>query len=161
MTFYGEPFVPIYKPGDTLAIAGKAYKVKEVRQAFPFIYKLTNITTDTSVDLKDAGLKGKENELLQVWLKLYGACKFAIRIEGAGGPVVGGYGGAMRYADENTPANMLSFFIFEDKYGWLYLTASPIVIPAWFKLTAAGYVYYVEETMEKPVSYPPYISSPR
>jgi len=159
--FFGEPYAPIYKPGDTLQIAGKAYEVKEVKPAFPFRKKYTNITIDRSIDLKDEGLKGKPGELLHVWLRLSGPCEALIRIEGAGGEVAGGYAGTEKYADEDTPLNMLSFFIFEDKYGWLYLTAKPIITPAWLQIEAQGFVYIVDETTKAPVSFPPYISAKR
>jgi len=159
--FFELEFKPIYKPGDTVQIAGEAYKVKEVRQAFPFRYKATNVTADTTVDLKEQGLKGRTGELLHVRIRNLGPCTFTYRVEGAGGPVVGSYAGAERSADEDTMANLLEAFIFEDKCGWLYVAAKPIVSPAWFQIKAEGYLYIVEKTAEKAVSYPPYISEKR
>jgi len=156
--FFSQPYVPVYKPGDTLQIAGKSYEVVEVRPAFAFRKKYTNLTTDKTIDLKEDGLKGKSNELLHVWLKLRGPCQTLIRLEGAGGDVVGGYAGTEKYADENTPENLLSFFIFEDKRGWLYLVAKPLIVPAWLQIEAQGFVYLVRETDKAPVSFPPYIS---
>lgn len=159
--FFAQPYAPTYKPGDTLQIAGKAYEVKEVRPALPFRKKYVSLTSDRSIDLKEEGLKGKAGELLQVWLRLRGPCEVLIRVEGAGGEVAGGYAGTEKHANEDTPTNMLEFFVFEDRYGWLYLVARPIVVPAWLQVEAKGFVYLVSPTTKPPVSYPPYISAPR
>ena len=151
-------FEPLYKPGHTVQIAGESYKVKEVRPAFPFTYKATNIASDTTVDLKDAGLKGATGELLHVRVRVLGPCQFTFRVEGAGGPVVGGWGGREVMMDEGTE---FEAFIFEDRYGWLFVKAVPLITPAWFQVRAEGWVYLLEKTTEKPVSYPPYISEER
>jgi hypothetical protein len=50
--------------------------------------------------------------------------------------------------------------IFEDKVGWLYAKVIPLVVPAWCRLRAEGYVYRVKKATAKPQTYsvPAYIS---
>jgi len=161
MPFFEPEFRPLYKPGDTVQIAGKSYRVREVRQAYPFRFKLVNLTKPVDISLKDAGLKAKEGELLHVRLRFKGPCTVTVRIEGAGGPVAGGYGGVERQADESVPENLNEFLIYGEKIGWLYLVVYPLVVPAWLQVVAYGYLYIVEETGERAVSYPPYIAERR
>jgi hypothetical protein len=158
--FFTEKFEPRFKPRENVQIAGEFYEVVETRPMFAWDYKLTNITADTTVDLKEAGLKGLENELLNVRVKIQGPVKVLFRLEGAGGPVFGGWGGAERTADERTSPQLLEFLILGETYGWLYAKITPITSPAWCKITAEGYVYIVKKLAKAPATYstPAYIS---
>ena len=134
-----EPrFEPRLKPREVVQIAGRFYEVVETRPMLPFHFKLTNIVAETPVTLTDHGLKGLENELLNYRLRVCGPVKLIIRIEGAGGPVYGGWGALERTADESTPENLLEFVQLADRYGYPYILIRPIVTPAWCKLTAYG-----------------------
>jgi hypothetical protein len=151
--FFEEPFHPRLLPRENIQIAGEFYEVVEVRPAFFFDYKVEKITSEIELNLKDLGLKGLEDELLNLRLKIHGPVQLLIRIEGAGGPVYGGWGGAERLADERTPPNLLEFLIFGEKYGWIYCRVRPIVVPAWLKLSAYGYVYLVKKLARPPSTY--------
>jgi hypothetical protein len=153
-------FEPRLKPREAIQIVGKYYEVVETRPMFPLDIKLTNITTEQSIDLRDYGLKGTRDEVLNYRLKVLGPVKLTIRVEGAGGPVYGGWGALERTADERTPENTLEFIQLGDVSGWLVAKITPIVTPAWCKLIAHGYVYVVRELARAPGTYmvPPYIS---
>jgi hypothetical protein len=155
-----EPrFEPRLKPREAIQIAGKYYEVVETRPMLPFHYKLTEITAEVSLSAPDLGLKGLENEVLNYRLKIYGPVKVSIRIEGAGGPVFGGYGNTERFADEATPESLMEFVQLSDRVGYPYITASPVATPAWLKILAYGWVYVVREAARPPATYmvPPYI----
>jgi len=158
--YYKVQLTPKFLPGQNVQIRGEWYKVLEVRPALTWEYKKTEITEAITVDLKKEGLRGKAGELLDIRLRIFGPCKVEIRIEGAGGPVVGGFGGEPYFADERTSPNLLQFLIFEDRYGWLWTKVDPIISPAWLKLSAEGFVYIVEKLKERPKEYsiPPYIA---
>lgn len=154
---YHAELEPTLLPGHVTQVAGQAYKVKETRPAYPWTHKETNLTSDTSVNLKEEDLKGEKGQLLEMWLELQGTCQFTMRLEGEAGDVLGGWGGKERSATEDTPQNMAKAWIFGENYGWIQLTATPVITPAWFKVKASGYVYQVEKTTEEPVTIPAYI----
>jgi hypothetical protein len=156
-------FEPRLKPREVVQIAGKFYEVVETGPMLPLDIKLVNIAAETSIDLRNYGLKGTKSELLNYRLKIYGPVKVVFRVEGAGGPVYGGWGALERVADESTPENMLEFMQLGDTYGWLVAKITPIVTPAWCKLKAYGWVYVVREVARPPATYmvPPYVSAPR
>jgi len=158
--FYKIELTPKYLPGNNIQVRGEWYRVREVRPALFWEYKKTNITEAFTVDLKDEGLKGNPGEFLDARLEIFGTCTLEFRIEGAGGPVFGGFGGKVRLADERTSPNLLQFLIFEDKYGWVWAKVNPIITPAWVKLRAEGFVYLVEKLKERPTEYsmPPFIA---
>ncbi len=156
-----EPeFKPRWLPKQYVKLDGKYYEIAEVRPAFSWEYKRTNITAEYDEDLKEKGLKGLKDELLDVRLKIYGPVQVVLRVEGAGGPVFGGYAATEKYADERTPTNLLEFLIFGEVRGWLYARVVPVTTPAWVKLRAEGYVYKVREYSGTPSQYStlPYIS---
>jgi len=157
--FFEEPFLPRLKPRECIQVASEFFEVEETRPMLAWDYKLTNITAETEVNLKDAGLKGLENELLNVRLKIHGPVQCLFRVEGSGGPVFGGWGGAERLADERTSPQLLEFLILGETYGWIYARIRPIVTPAWCKISAEGYVYIVKK-VAKPAVYtvPAFIS---
>jgi hypothetical protein len=128
----------------------------------PFELKLAGITTEQSIDLRDAGLKGLENELLNYRLKILGPVKVTIRIEGAGGPIYGGWGAFEKFADERTPEHQLEFLQLGDDVGYLVVRVVPIASPAWLKLKAYGWVYIVRKAVKAPETYavPPFIAYP-
>jgi hypothetical protein len=159
--FFYKEFNPRLKPREFIQIRGEYYEVTEVRPMFPWTFKLTELTDikGYDVDLKERGLKGGSGELLDVRIRVDGPVKVMFRIEGAGGPVLGGFATYERFADENTSENLIEALIFEDKVGWLYARIIPIIVPAWCRLKAEGYVYKVRKTT-KPQMYtiPAYIS---
>jgi hypothetical protein len=152
-------FEPRLKPREAVLIAGRYYEVVETRPMLPLDIKLTNITSELYIDLRDYGLKGTRDEVLNYRLRVLGPARVTIRVEGAGGPVFGGWGALERVVDERTPENMLEFVQLSDTSGWLVAKIAPIVVPAWCKLTAYGYVYVVRELARPPVTYmvPPYV----
>jgi hypothetical protein len=156
-------FEPRLKPREVVQIAGKFYEVVETRPMLPLDIKLVNVVSETMVDLRDYGLKGTRSELLNYRLKVYGPVKVVFRVEGAGGPVYGGWGALERTADESTPENMLEFMQLGDTHGWLVAKITPIVTPAWCKLKVYGWVYVVREVASPHATYmvPPYVSAPR
>jgi len=160
--FYQVEFKPKWLPRQAVVIAGEYYEIVEVRPAFEWSYKATNITAETEVNLKEKGLKGLENELLDVRLKIQGPVQVLLRVEGAGGPVFGGWGGEERYADERTKPQLLELLILGDVKGWIYARIKPIVTPAWCKLSAEGFVYIVKKLPKAPTQYsvPAYIAKP-
>jgi len=158
--FYKVELTPKYLPKQNVQIKDEWYEILEVRPAFFWEYKKTNITAAYEVDLKAEGLKGKANELLDIRLQIFGQCKLEIRIEGAGGPVIGGFGGAIRMADERTSPNLLQFLILGEDVGWIWAKVEPIITPTWLKLRAEGFVYIVKKLPAKPKEYslPPFIA---
>jgi hypothetical protein len=160
--FFDPEFSPRFKPKEFVMIRGEFYEVVETRPMLPFEYKLTNITSELNIDLKDAGLKGLENELLNYRLKMFGPVKVVIRIEGVGGPIYGGWGALEKVADERTPENALEFLQLGDKVGYLVVRVAPITSPAWLKLKAYGWVYIVRKAERVPETYavPPFIAYP-
>jgi len=137
--FYSEKFEPRFKPREYVQIAGEFYEIVETRPMFRWDLKLTNLTSIVEYSLKDQGLKGIENELLNYRLKIHGPVKILIRIEGSGGPLVGGYGAYEKPSDETTPSEHLEFLTLADKYGWLYIKIMPLTtphMPGWCRLTA-------------------------
>jgi len=143
-------------------IAGEYYEIEEVRPAFPWEWKSTNITAEISVNLKEKGLRGLENELLDVRLKIQGPVRVLLRVEGAGGPVFGGWAGQERLADEDTPSQLLQLLILGEVKGWVYAVIRPIVTPAWVKFSAEGFVYLVKKLPKAPAQFsvPAYIAKP-
>jgi len=160
--FFQPEFRPKWLPRQAVVIAGEYYEVEEVRPGLRWEWKSTNITEETEVSLKDKGLKGLENELLDVRLRIQGPVQVLLRVEGAGGPVFGGFGGEERWADEDTPSQLLEFLILGDVKGWIYARIKPIVTPAWVKLSAEGFVYLVKKLPKAPAQYstPAYIAKP-
>jgi hypothetical protein len=153
-------FSPRLKPGEAIQIKDEFYEVEETRPIAPWELKLTNITSIRDVDdLRDYGLKPAKNELLNYRLKIMGPVRVAIRIEGAAGPVYGGWGAAEKVVDERTPENLLEFMQFGEDIGWLHLRIYPIVTPAWLKLRAEGYVYVLRRLPTRPPRFlvPPFI----
>ena len=69
---YHAELEPTLLPGHVTQVAGQAYKVKETRPAYPWTHKETNLTSDTSVNLKEEDLKGEKGQLLEMWLELQG-----------------------------------------------------------------------------------------
>ena len=159
--FYEEPFSPRLKPREFIQVADEYYEVVETRPMFPWELKLTNITAEVDVDLKEKGLKALKDELLNVRLRIQGPVQVLFRVEGAGGPIFGGWGAAERWADERTPPHLIEFLVLGETKGWLYAKVRPITVPAWLKLTAYGYVYVVRKTSARPSVYaiPAYIAS--
>jgi hypothetical protein len=151
--FFEEPFAPRLKPRENIQVAGSYYEVVEVRPMLPFEVKRTNITAEADVDMKAEGLEALENELLNYRLSIRGPVQALIRVEGAGGPVFGGWGKAERLADERTPPSLLEFVQLADKVGWPFIKLRPIVTPAWCRLSACGYVYVVRELPKAPAAY--------
>ena len=160
---FESKFEPRLKPREYIQIAGKFYEVVETRPMLPFHYKLTGITGVATISAPDTGLKGLENEVLNYRMKIYGPVQVSIRIEGSGGPVFGGYGNIERLADESTPESLLEFVQLSDRVGYPFITATPLITPAWLKIVAYGWVYKVEEAKTKPATYmvPPYIYTER
>jgi hypothetical protein len=146
-------FNPRLMPRENIQIASDFYTVKEVRPAFPFVHKITNITQSTVVDLREQGLFARNNELLDVRMNIQGPVQIEFRIEGSGGDIFGGWGNRPRVADEDTPQHLLEFLILGRDYGWLVLNITPIVTPAWVKLSTIGYVYVLEPLTKPPATY--------
>jgi hypothetical protein len=160
--FFYKEFNPRFKPREYIQIRGKFYEIKECRPMLPWTLKLTNITSNTVLeDFRSQGFKAKNNEILDIRLRIDGPVKVLLRIEGAGGDVFGGWGAFERYADDTVSSNMLENLIMGDAIGWLWANIVPLVIPAWCRLRAEGYVYIVEEVTAKPQTYatPAYIAS--
>jgi len=160
--FFYKEFNPRFKPREFIQIRGKFYEIKECRPMLPWTLKLTNITSNTVLDdLKNQGLKARNNEILDMRLRIDGPVKVLFRIEGAGGDVFGGWGALERHADDTVPDNLLENLIMGDSIGWLWVNIVPLVVPAWCRLRAEGYVYVVEEATVKPQTYatPAYIAS--
>jgi len=158
--FYKVELTPKYLPRQVVQIKGEWYEILEIRPAFYWDYKKTNITGPFELDLKKEGLKGKADELLDIRLQIFGQCKCEIRIEGAAGPVAGGFGGKVRHADERTSPNLLQFLILGEDVGWIWMKVEPIITPTWLKLRAEGFVYLVRKLPAKPREYsiPPFIA---
>ena len=160
--FFDKGFSPRLKPGEAIQVKDEFYEVLETRPMLPWYFKLTNITMPTpEIDLRDLGLKSSvEGELLNFRIKIDGPVRALIRVEGAAGPVFGGWGNYSRFADESTPPELLEFLMLEDKHGWLVVRLFPIVTPAWARLTAYGYVYVVRKLAARPPKYavPAFIS---
>jgi hypothetical protein len=151
--FFEEPFAPRLKPRENIQVADSFYEVVEVRPMLAFEVKKTNIAAETDVNMRDEGLKGLEDELLNYRLSIKGPVQALIRVEGAGGPVFGGWGTEERLADERTPPSLLEFVQLADKVGWPFVKLRPIVAPAWCRLSAYGYVYVVRELPKAPAAY--------
>jgi hypothetical protein len=152
--FFDREFSPRLKPGEAIQIKDEFYEVVETRPMAPWYFKLTNITFPTpEIDLRDAGLKAAEGELLNFRIRIDGPVRVLLRVEGAAGPVVGGWGNVERFVDEGTPPEQLEFLMLEDEHGWLVARFYPIVTPAWVRLKAYGYVYTVRKLAEKPAKY--------
>jgi len=158
--FFEREFSPRLKPGEAIQVRDGFYEVVETRPMLPWYFKLTNITAPTpELDLRDYGFKAATGELLNFRIKIDGPVSVLIRIEGAAGDIVGGWGKDARYADEGTPPEQLELLMLEDRYGWLVVRVFPLVTPAWVRLKAYGYVYIVRK-VAKPARYavPAYIS---
>jgi hypothetical protein len=160
--FFDPEFTPRFKPKEFVMIRGEYYEVVETRPMLPFELKLTNITGEQSIDLKEAGLRGLKNELLNYRVKIFGPVSIVFRVEGTGGPVYGGWGALERVADERTPEDMLEFLQLGDEAGYLVVKVRPIVTPAWCKLKAYGWVYVVKRAERAPATYsiPPFVAYP-
>jgi hypothetical protein len=160
---YEPEFKPRFLPRHCVKIDGRFFEVVSVQPGFSWDYKRVNIVSEFDLDLKEQGLKGLKDELLNIRLRVYGPVQLILRVEGAGGPVFGGYAATEKYADERTPPNLLEFFIFGDSRGWLYARVKPLTTPAWVKIRAEGYIYKVRELEKPPAQYTPipYISEPR
>jgi hypothetical protein len=153
-------FSPRLKPGEAIQIKDEFYEVEETRPMAPWEFKLTNITMVRDVDdLRVYGLKPGGLELLNYRLKIMGPVRVAVRIEGAGGLVYGGWGAGEKAVDERYPANLLEFMQFGERVGWLHLRVYPLVTPAWLKLRAEGYVYVLRRLPTRPPRFlvPPFI----
>jgi len=160
--FFYKEFNPRLKPREFIQIRGEFYEIKECRPMLPWTFKRTNITSNVELgDLREQGLKARSNEILDVRLRIDGPVKVLFRIEGAGGDVFGGWGALERYVDETAPSNLLENLIMGDAVGWLWAKIVPLVIPAWCRLKAEGYVYVVEKAGARPQTYatPAYIAS--
>jgi hypothetical protein len=159
---FDPEFRPRLKPREYVLIRGEYYEVVETRPMLPFDYKLTGIAEETSVDLREAGLRGLENEVLNYRLRVLGPVRLVVRVEGAGGPVYGGWGAAERVVDETVPEYMLEFVQLADKAGYPVVRVKPLVTPAWLRLRAYGWVYVVRRAERAPATYavPPYIAYP-
>jgi hypothetical protein len=161
--FFEPEFSPRLKPGEAIRIKDEFYEVVETRPMAPWYFKLTNITIPTpEIDLRDAGLKAAEGELLNFRIRIDGPVLILLRVEGAAGPIVGGWGKAERFVDEGTPPELLELLMLGERDGWLIVRFYPIVTPAWARLKAYGYVYTVRKLAERPARYtvPAYISKP-
>jgi len=160
--FFYKEFNPRLKPREFIKIRDEYYEVVECRPAFPWAIKITKITDPRGheIELKKEDLKAESNEVLDMRIHIYGPVRVLFRIEGPSGPVFGGWGAAERFADEDTSENLLENVMFGDRIGWLYARIYPVVIPAWCKIKAEGYVYRVKRAEAKPQTYtmPPYMT---
>lgn len=164
--FFTEAFEPRLKPREYVQIGGRFYEVVETRPMLPWRRKWTKIEKAiVDVDLRTYELKGVEAEgklpeLLNFRLRVRGPVTVLVRLEGAGGPIFGGWGAAERRIDENTPPHLLEFLVLGERTGWLLCKIEPLVVPAWCQLSAYGYVYKVRPIEERPSVYavPAYIS---
>ena len=159
---FDPEFRPRLKPREYVMVRGEYYEVVETRPMLPFDYKLTGVASEMEIDLRSAGLEGLENELLNYRLKLLGPVRLVVRVEGAGGPVYGGWGALERVVDETVPEHMLEFVQLGNKAGYLVVKVRPVVTPAWLRLRAYGWVYVVRKAERAPATYtvPPFVAYP-
>ena len=143
--FYSVELEPRLKPRECVQVDGRFLEVVEVRPALPFDLKLVGISSTVDVDLKERGLRALKDELLDLRLRVSGPVRCTLRVEGAAGPVFGGWGAVERLADEGVSPNLLEVLVFGEERGWLHVRVEPVAVPAWARLRAEGFAYVVRE----------------